>query len=243
MNIHQRAFEKLKPYFVCKLKGWYTCYCIAHIQMSFLRDAVNSIRQGSHGLHGLNCTCKCDICKSTNSCKACTRTFTSLTLLWELVVCPKVDGSIYHKLKCLIGECSSCGPEKKFKSCPMEESSGCTMKVKVFEDVEVGYTNAGKKKKRKIISYKQIQFKELLILFKYHLKKFIQHNFIYRWQAEQMKECILRFPEDVVVYVVNFAEIYTFKEQNGVQTMHWFSDQVPIFVHITYVHVAGVVNK
>ena len=47
----------------------------------------------------------------------------------------------------------------------------------------------------------------------------------------------------MVVSVVKFAKNYTFKEQNEVQTMHWYSDQVTIFVHITYVRVAGVVNK
>ena len=180
--------------------------------MSFLRDAVNSIRQASHGLHGLNCTCKCDICACTNIFQAGTRTFTSMTLLWESVVCPKVDGFTYHELKCLMGECSSYGPNEKFKACPMEECSGCMVKVKVFEDVEVGYTDAGKKKKRKILSFKQIQCKEILILFKDHLKKFVRHNFIYKWQAEQMKECILQFPEDVVVSIVYFTENYTFKE-------------------------------
>ena len=69
-------------------------------------------------------------------------------------MCPKDDGSTYHKLKCLMGECSSCGPGKKFKACPMEECSGCAVKVKVFEDVENEYTGAGKMKKRKILSYK-----------------------------------------------------------------------------------------
>lgn len=33
------------------------------------------------------------------------------------------------------------------------------------------------------------------------------------------------------------------KEQNEVQTMHWYSNQVTIFVLITYVHVANVINK
>ena len=117
MNIHQRAFEKLKPYFVRKLQDWYTCCYITHVQISFLRDAVNSIRQGSHGLHGLNCTYKFDICVSTDNCQANTRTSTSMTILWESVVCPKDDGSTYHKLKCLMGECSSCGPGMKFKAC------------------------------------------------------------------------------------------------------------------------------
>ena len=71
-------------------------------------------------------------------------------------MCSKDDGSTYHKLQCLMGKYSSCGRKKKFKACPMEECSGCMVKVKVFEDVEVGYTDAGKKKKRKILSSKQI---------------------------------------------------------------------------------------
>ena len=88
-----------------------------------------------------------------------------------------------------------------------------------------------------------MQCRELLVLFRDHLKKFIKHNFVYRWQAEQFKECLLRFPEDVVISVVDFAENYTFKEQDEVQSMHWFSSQVTIFVHITYVHIAGSVQK
>ena len=50
---------------------------------------------------------------------------------------------------------------------------------------------------------------------------------------------LLRFPDDVVVSVVDFAENYAFKEQNEVQSMHWYSSQVTIFVHITYYRKAG----
>ena len=86
--------------------------------------------------------------------------------------------------------------------------------------------------------------KELFILFRNHLKKCIQHNFIYRWQAEQFKECILQFPKIVVLFVVHcFFENYTFKEEKEVHTMHWYFDHVTIFFHITYVCVVGVVYK
>ena len=76
-------------------------------------------------------------------------------------------------------------------TCPREESTTeCVVTVKLFEDVEVGYTDAGKKKKRKVLSFKKINSKELLVLFRDHLKKYIQHNFVYRWQAEQFKESL-----------------------------------------------------
>lgn len=243
VKIGQRTFEKLKPYFVRKLKDRYTCCCITHIQMSFLRDALNQIRQGSLGLHSTSCTCQCEICGATDTCNACAQTYSSTTVLWESIVCPKSENASHHKRNCLMGECSICGTGK-MPACPREESqTGCIVTVKLFEDVEVGQTDAGKKKKRKVLSFKKMNSKELLVLFRDHLKKYIQHNYVYRWQAEQFKECLQVFPETVVLSVVDFAENYTFKEQNEIQTMHWYSDQVTIFVHITYIRVAGVVQK
>ena len=80
-------------------------------------------------------------------------------------------------------------------------------------------------------------------LFVVSLGKFIKHNFIYSWQAHQFKNCISDFPNDVVVSVVDFAENYTFKQQNEIQSMHWCSVQVTIFVHITYFRVSGEILK
>ncbi|MCO5614701.1 hypothetical protein L7F22_068985 [Adiantum nelumboides] len=103
VQIHQRNFEKLKPYFVRKLQDWYSCCCITHIQMSFLRDAVNHIRQMSHGVHGKECSCQCDICGADVKCSVHTNHFPSFT-----------------ELKCLIGKCSLCGRSKKLPICPLK---------------------------------------------------------------------------------------------------------------------------
>ena len=46
-----------------------------------------------------------------------------------------------------------------------------------------------------------------------------------------------------MVSVVDFAENYTFKQQNEIQSMHWCSVQVTFFVHITYFRVLGDVKK
>ena len=37
-----------------------------------------------------------------------------------------------------------------------------------------------------------------------------------------------------IVFVLNFVENYSFKEQNEIQSQHWFSFQVTILVHITF---------
>ena len=66
-----------------------------------------------------------------------------------------------------------CGPEK-ITTCPGEESQmGCIVTAKLFEDVEAGQTDAGKKKKRKVLSFKNMNSKDLLVLFRDHLKKYI----------------------------------------------------------------------
>ena len=104
--------------------------------------------------------------------------------------------------------------------------------------------NEGRKSSLKDIVLKKMLPRELLQVYQYHLKKYIIHNFIFRWQAQQFKDSISLFPDNVVVSVVDFAENYSFKEQNEIQSMHWYTKQVTIFVLITYFRIAsGAVKK
>ncbi|KAI5056220.1 hypothetical protein GOP47_0028038 [Adiantum capillus-veneris] len=45
-----------------------------------------------------------------------------------------------------------------------------------------------------------------------------------------------------VVFVVDFTENYTFAPQHEIQSEYYFSNQVAIFVHISYCHVEEVVG-
>ena len=82
--------------------------------------------------------------------------------------------------------------------------------------------------------YKDTCAATLVSEFKNQLEEFIPHNFRSYWQNAQFKECINNLPPDVIVSVIDFAENYTFKVQNEVQSMHWYNDQCTIFVHICY---------
>ena len=42
------------------------------------------------------------------------------------------------------------------------------------------------------------------------------------------------FPTNTIVFVVDFAENYSFKEQNEIHSMHWYTKQCKILVHILY---------
>jgi hypothetical protein len=40
-------------------------------------------------------------------------------------------------------------------------------------------------------------------------------------------------PEDAILSHIDFAENYSFEIQNEIQSMHWFSHQVTILLHLT----------
>ena len=91
--------------------------------------------------------------------------------------------------------------------------------------------------------YKEALAKDIIQGFLQHLNVFIPHNFQSYWQNSQFKECLKNFPDDVVMSVVDFAENYTFKVQNEIQSMHWYNDQCTIMVQICYWKEDGNLKK
>lgn len=142
----------------------------------------------------------------------------------------------YHAKKYYLRDCSRCGI-CKLTFCPSEIAMDSKeLTVKVFMDIGTQQVDAGgSEKKRKDIVLKRMQSVAFINLFSAHLKNFIKHNFVFHWQAQQYKECLLNFPSNVVVSVIDFAENYSFKIKNEIQSMHWWSTQVTILVYITYV--------
>lgn len=90
--------------------------------------------------------------------------------------------------------------------------------------------------KRKVFSLKHVALGELIRMIKDRTKTFIKHNFTYRRQVDQYRECLNMFPSNTIVSVVDFSENYSFKEKNEIQFMHWHTDQCTILVHIAYWH-------
>ena len=201
----------------------------------YFKDAFNIMRSSAFGFHGKSCTCECNVCKSNvvnAECLAVEHSFSGITKLWESCICTKDEGDMFHKHTCLMGQCKNCGV-KKLCLCPREqEAMTKTVPLQVFEDIQV-QTKHGLSK-RKVLSLKQVALSELTNRIKGHIRTFIKHNFTYRWQAHQYRECLKVFPSDTIISVVDFAENYSFKEQNEIQSMHWHTDQCTILVHITY---------
>lgn len=84
--------------------------------------------------------------------------------------------------------------------------------------------------------YKETPFDEFITYLLPKLQHFVKHNFQGRWRNKHFKTCVKLFLENSIVYVVDFAENYTFQVQDEMQSMHWHSFQITLLVDITYCH-------
>lgn len=183
--------------------------------MVYFKNAFNQMRQNKFGHHAKEHPCTCSICGrhgDAGQCSANQEVFQHISDLLDSILCPRPRDHEYHAKRCLLGECPRCGV-RKLSFCPYEIATDSReVVVKIFKDVGIGQVNTkGKEKKRKDLAMERMKSATFIHLFSDHLKSFVKHNFVFRWQAQQFKDCLLKFPSDVVVSVVDFAENYSFK--------------------------------
>ncbi len=64
VKVGLQAFEKLKPYYVKRLKECNTCTCKYHTKMVELQHGFKNMQISSKGAPGRTSNCDCDICCS-----------------------------------------------------------------------------------------------------------------------------------------------------------------------------------
>ncbi len=67
-----------------------------------------------------------------------------------------------------------------------------------------------------------------------HLKEFVLHNYVSRWQDLQFRKCLKNLHPKTILSCVDFSKNYTMKIQNKIQNMHCHNFQVTILVFISY---------
>ena len=119
--IKQCSFEKIKPFFVRKIKDSNTYCCVYCIQMLILKDVFNSTHSDSFGNMHYHANAPVMFVASQYwvKCIAREHRFDGITHVWESCLCTKMQDSPYHQYKCLMGECNSCGV-KRLMVCPRE---------------------------------------------------------------------------------------------------------------------------
>jgi len=66
----------------------------------------------------------------------------------------------------------------------------------------------------------------LLQYFTPHLKEFILHNYVSKWQDFQFCECLENLAHDTMFSCVDFSKNYTLKIQNEIHDMHDLDEEI-----------------
>ena len=95
MKCSLTSFNKLKPWWVRRLKNWNTCCYKYQQELSDLKVGINELRADPQGVH-LNCSCACGmVCNSgpqlLRSCSGNVVVYGSLSSLWESILYAKED--------------------------------------------------------------------------------------------------------------------------------------------------------
>ena len=154
--------------------------------------------------------------------------------MWEVAVCAKAEGDLFHRLECLMGECDRCGGHL-FPVCPLESGNEeYRLKWRRFATENIGVDEEGRPKTRVGEVHMETSLPEFFQYLQPVLHAFITHNFVAKWQDVNCRKSMVDMPRDVILSHVDFAENYTFQIQNEIQSMHWQNTQISIFVHVTY---------
>jgi hypothetical protein len=145
-------------------------------------------------------------------------------------------GSEWHKLACLKRKCNHCGFHK-LPICDQEldPNNTSTMAWRRFEQVAAGKTKLGDPKTIIRLEYKETNPRAFLAFAKPKIEAFVMHQFVAKWQDSAFKDCLETLREGEVMSLIDFAENYSFKGQDEVQSQHWYNFQLTILVHITYI--------
>jgi hypothetical protein len=103
-----------------------------------------------------------------------------------------------------------------------------------FEKAVAGKTKTGETKMVLRLEYKTTKPRAFLAWAVPRIKQFVMHQFVARWQDSQYKTCAANLRPGEVMSLIDFAENYSFKGQNEIQSQHWINVQLTILVHIMY---------
>jgi len=69
---------------------------------------LNNLRNKLQGLY-VHCLCRCMVCIGNGEGICCIHepTFKRTTLIWEACVCLKGEFDVWHRLECLVGDCTT----------------------------------------------------------------------------------------------------------------------------------------
>ena len=148
----------------------------------------------------------------------------------DITVCPYEN---FPKLECVQRKCEECGVNKGLKDVIT------LLQDQISKDIHI--VEWGKWKSMKITNKKttEIQSKKVLVKHSTQLSELEQelqkqieelsnHLFEARWQYTQFTKLKENLPDKVLLMVLDFADNYSTKHQDELQSAHWAPNQITI---------------
>lgn len=227
LQVGQRVFEKLKPYWVrvLKLKDRQVCMCRYHVNFAYVTGALHKLRQAHPG----------------------EKQFGPSPGAWaSAAVCLVPVGEEHPRLACVRGECKECGTRKLIGFSDRLHRNRVSAEWKKFEEQDVTkVTRAGKEETSRVLTLvvHRKTAPQLVEEFHQQAKYYILHRFENHWQRARMKEAIQDLEPGVLVTCLDFSENFSVQFQNEIQSLHWIAQQITLLVCVAYWDVNGETQK
>lgn len=221
--ISQRKFEQLKPYYVkgARERDRQSCLCRKHEEARLVFNECVKFRK--------------NVLKEAAHADS-PPVPSSLTEAVEPTLCPKPEGSEFHKYCCISRTCDHCGTYL-FRLLPEESSENGSVKWKRFECVASGkVTSSGEQQKKIALVQKETSPKELFLYFIELLDTYPHHQFMAIWQRKQLDDLLENLPLGHVVCVHDYSESYACRGQNEIQSQYFDVNKASLHITVMFCH-------
>jgi len=152
----------------------------------------------------------------------------------ELTLCPKKEGSEFHKYCCINRTCKHCGTHL-FRLLPEESSENGSVKWKRFEYVASGKVMSSREQQKNIaLVQTEILPKELFQYLIELLDTYPHHQFIAIWQRKQLDDLLENLPLGHVVCIHDYSESYACRGQNEIQSQYYDVNKASLHITVMF---------
>ena len=216
VKISQRYFERLKPFFVQPLrpKDRNTCCCRKHVEARLLFRKCMDYNRRTYRAH-LLCDHLSDVVNTT--------------------MCPKPEGSQYHRIECIRRTCDDCGVDKSpIFTEPLSENVD-TVSGERYDYVRV-FMKGNCDKKKLMLVQKKTPPVELFLYFIDALHTYTEHQFSALWQQDQLSALKSSLPMNHCLVIHDFSKNYRCIEKQELQSTYFGKTEVSLHVSVIYRH-------
>ena len=216
IRMHQRTFEKLKPYYVVPASGKdrNSCCCQKCVGLNMSFESSMKFRNKLNKLEGNNY-----------------KTYESVSEIIAETMCENPT------LKCRERKCKHCGTDK-FEVLEEEREDSFengSIKWNKFEYKEVRTSKGGTKRKLMLIE-KETTPAVFMEHFLKSVDEFAHHEFLAKNQHKQHRALLEQLPLNHAIVINDYSLAYTCRYQDEVQTQFFDPEQVQIHVSVIMRH-------